>query len=996
MIGKIISHYKILDKIGSGGMGDVYLAQDTKLDRKVAVKFLPPHLTSDSDNLARFRREAKTAAALNHPNVCVIYDILDDQDPPCIVMEYVTGKTLRAKIEETSDDIEIDDIISYASQIAEALKAAHDKEIIHRDVKSDNIILSENNRIKVMDFGLAKLRGDQKITKTSSTLGTLSYMAPEQLEGKEIDQRSDIFSFGVVLYEMVTRRLPFTGNYEAAIIYAILNDDPLPVSEYRSDIPVELLHIISRSLEKNPDERYQSLDDMLIDLRRLKRDTSKITGSVPVQNVQAPSSGRTSWRNKKNLIIVFAAFIVIAVTLALIYLTPEKDDKIDTLAILPFINTSGDKETEYLSDGIPESIISNMQKIPDLRVASFSSVLYRYKDKVYDPVVVGDEMNVESVAMGRLTLQGDNVSINIEIIDTRDNSIILAKQYIEKLANLFEIQTKIAGDITDNLRLELTGQQRKEISAKPQVDPQAYQNYLKGRHFWYKRNPEDFKKAVAYFKAAIETDPNYALAYSGLADTYRLQTQYSGLPQYRTLPAARHAAEKAMALDSLSAESLTSLGGVLSEEGKYTRAEKLLKRAIQINPNYILAYHWLGICYNNSGKLGERVKIYERALELDPMSPIISGNLATAYAFHGQVDRSIELHKKNIKLFPDHPTPYQSYALTLGFMEDHENAIKMAREAVKRDSLSFWTNIGLAWALRNGGKYEESLAWCRKMKQMNPEFAPAAHIMMGMVYSITGDNDKSVLNYLEAQRLDPLAAIPYLFLGNYYITSCDYERAIEQFEKRISLYPEYSDNYYEIGLILAAIGEYQDAIEQYTIAADLDPVYNDQLGFVYYHAGEYDKAEEKLLLAIKNNPEITYPREYLALNYYAQKKIEQGIEQFQTYLNILEFPERDSFYKEAFVSGDFSEANLNKYYRLIIEKIEKDNIPVFEPSQKAVYYALAGMPGESVTYLNKAFDKKDESLCYMITTPVFDEYHVRPEFKEIIKRLKLDKYRKFD
>ena len=239
------------------------------------------------------------------------------------------------------------------------------------------------------------------------------------------------------------------------------------------------------------------------------------------------------------------------------------DDKIDTLAILPFINASGEKETEYLSDGIPESIISNMQKIPNLRVASFSSVLYRYKDKVNDPVVVGSEMNVESVAMGRLTLQGDNVSINIEIIDTRDNSIILAKQYIEKLANLFEIQTKIAGDITDHLRLELTGQERKVIAPKQQVNAEAYQNYLKGRHFWYKRNPEDFKKAIAYFKAAIDLDPTYALAYSGLADTYTLQGQYSGTPMYRIIPPARKAAEKAMA-------NLNLMGNLVSQDDFYS------------------------------------------------------------------------------------------------------------------------------------------------------------------------------------------------------------------------------------------------------------------------------------------------------------------------------------------------------------------------------------------------------------------------------------------
>ena len=321
MIGKTISHYSIIEKIGEGGMGEVFLAEDLKLKRQVALKFLPNRFTDQTDK-DRFLQEAQAVAALNHTNVSVIHEIADELDPPFIVMEYIEGKTLREVIyissEKGKKELSTERVIKYAIQIAEALRAAHDKHIVHRDIKSENVMVTNTDQIKVMDFGLAKLRGNVKLTKTSSTLGTLAYMAPEQIEGKKIDARSDIFSFGVVLYEMLTNHMPFRGDYEAAVIYSIVNDDFQPVQEYRTDVPSELLHIVNRSLEKDPDDRYQSMDDMLIDLRRLKRDTSKITETFPAKRVGSEKPVEKLSQNKKNLLIGVGVLVVLSIIICCI------------------------------------------------------------------------------------------------------------------------------------------------------------------------------------------------------------------------------------------------------------------------------------------------------------------------------------------------------------------------------------------------------------------------------------------------------------------------------------------------------------------------------------------------------------------------------------------------------------------------------------------------------------------------------------------------------
>jgi len=993
MIDTTISHYKIVSKLGEGGMGEVYLAEDLKLKRQVALKFLPIKL-KDHTEKERFLQEAQAAAAINHPNVCVIYEIDDGQDSPFIAMEYIKGKTLRLAVNE--QQFTIDECINYATQIAKGLNIAHQKGIVHRDVKSENIMVTEDNQMKVMDFGLAKLKGSVKLTKTSSTIGTLAYMAPEQIEGQPVDSRSDIFSYGVVLYELLSGHMPFKGDYDAAVIYSIMNDEPYPIQNHRPDIPLELVHIINRSLEKNPDDRYQSMDDVLIDLRRLKRDTSKITEPIVVSKPTSESILKRPNIKKYKVILGIAILIIIAIFISLIAIPTSKDEAINSLAILPFVNIGGDEVTEYLSDGIPESIVSSLQKIPDLRVASFSSMLYRYKGKEYDPVVVGEEMDVESVAMGRLTLQGENISISIEIVDTRDNSVILAKQYIEKLANLFDIQTTIAQDITDKLSLELTGREQHTLASLPEIDPEAYQNYLKGRHFWYKRNPEDFKKAIGYFLKAIEIDPNYALAYCGLADTYTLQNQYGGIPNYRIVPPARKAAKKALELDSLSAEAQTSMGGVLTSEGKYSLAKKRLEKAIDLNPDYILAYHWLGINLQSMGEFGEEVGVYEKALQLDPMSPIIASNLASSYAFNGQVKKSMEQFKKNIALFPDHPTTYSLYGIVLSRLNRHDEAIAMLKKAVAKDSLSFSTHAGLAWIYQEASRYQESIDQCRKMMHINPDFIRAAHVLMGRCYRKAGEFDKAVEHYQKAIEFDPLADEAHRFLGRFYRILGEYEKSIDRYKKIVELYPDNPDNFNNYGLALVIVGRYQEAITQLIKATELDPINRDFLGLAYYLAGDFAQATKTLEKAVQLDAKSGYARFFLSLVYFSNQDFEGCAKQFKTYLEILKFPEREEYYAQSFATGEFSKATTQSYLKLVAERILRDNIPGFDSTLRAVIFALCNERDKTMELLHEAHKKQEFELTLWIISSAFNTFHPYQEYRSLIKKLKLDTYHAFN
>ncbi len=560
MTGQTISHYKILEKLGEGGMGVVYKAQDTRLDRVVALKFLPSHVSFNEETKARFLQEAKAAAALNHANICTIYGVDESDGTMFIAMEYIEGGTLRERIPFTK----IDDALNVAVQIGDALQEAHSKGIVHRDIKADNIMLTSKSQAKVMDFGLAKLKGSLKLTRTSSTVGTLGYMAPEQIQGGEVDHRSDIFSFGVLLFEMLTGKLPFRGEHEAAMVYSIVHEDPESLTKYLPDAPPGLTHILGRALEKDPEDRYQSIADMVSEIRRGQKKSSRV--ARPSQ-ANEPSSrlspadekpAATPRRTAKKTILVVAFVGLITLLVVLGYLFTGHQQAITSLAVLPFENVGASADEEYLSDGVTESIINNLSKISTLRVVPRSTV-FRFKGKEMDVQDIGTKLNVGAVLSGRITHRGEVLDVQADLIDIKRESQLWGNHYQASAVDLLSLQQQITNDVSSKLGIGLSTETREKLTRPSTENTQAYQLYLQGRYYWNKRTAAAIERAINYFNQAIAIDSTYALAYVGLSDCYIIQSQYAGIPTSITIPLTQKFARRALELDNSLAEARTTL-----------------------------------------------------------------------------------------------------------------------------------------------------------------------------------------------------------------------------------------------------------------------------------------------------------------------------------------------------------------------------------------------------------------------------------------------------
>ena len=788
--GTKLGRYEIRSTLGQGGMGEVYLAQDSKLDRKVALKILPAEIQTSEERMRRFVQEAKSASALNHPNIITIHEIDETDSLHFIAMEFIDGETLRDRMRKAS--MNLGEVLDVGTQAAGALSAAHEASIVHRDIKPENIMLRRDGIVKVLDFGLAKLTErvmpdsvDPEAptraainTNPGIVMGTASYMSPEQARGLQVDARTDIFSLGVAIYEMVAGRLPFEGSNANEIIASILNEKEVPpLARYVPSVPIELQRIVAKALHKHRDERYHTAKDLLLDLKALRQEIdfeAKLERSVPptvllpagkttIEVSQAQTTSTAEYlvseiKQHKLAATMLLLLVVVAIASLSLYLRGRNTEvAIGSIVVLPFENQSHDPNTEYLSDGVTESIINSLTQLPNLKVIARSSA-FRYKGKETDPFAAGKELGVSAVLTGRILQRGDNLTISTELLDVRDNKQLWGEQYNRKLADLLSVQRDIAREITSNLRLRLSGGDTTRVTKHYTDDTEAYQLYLRGRFFINRRTEEDTRKAIDYFLQAIAKDPNNALAYSGLADAYTVLVFPLGVVAPKEgMPKAKEAAMKALALDNALGEAHSSLAyETFFYEWNWPVAEQEFKRAIELNPNGADAHHWYSHYLMAHHRIDESLAESKRALELSPIDLVVNLHLAWHYLFARQYDLAGEQTRKVLEMDRNFP---QSH-FWLGFLyvqqKKYPEAIASFQNA---ESLfrgaSTLTEAQLAYAYAVSGNRSEALRRLSDLREgAERKYVSPYHI--AAIYVGLGDKDQAFV-WLEkayAERSD--------------------------------------------------------------------------------------------------------------------------------------------------------------------------------------------------------------------------------------------------
>jgi len=786
--GSTLSHYSIVSKIGAGGMGEVYLAQDTsELGRTVALKILPAEVAKDKDRLRRFTQEARTVSNLNHPNILTVYEFGQTDSACFIATEYVDGVTLRDHLSNRRS--KLIDVLDVAIQIVAALNAAHEAGVTHRDLKPENVMVRKDHIVKVLDFGLAKLSEPPAVaagfteaesseeaatkvlvkTEPGLVMGTVSYMSPEQSLGQGVDQRTDIWSAGVVLYEMIAGSIPFPGKDIHRQIIAIQETAPLPLAQQVEGVPERLEEIVLKCLAKERDERYQTAKDLLIDLRNLRR---KLDVDAEIERTVAPALRSTSagaspntqgaqmnadvtasaaqvsttssaqyivTRIKQHRLAAVLSLVVIVTGITAfttLYLQGRPSNAaIKSIAVMPFVNEGGNADLEYLSDGMTDTLISSLSQLPNLNVKARSSV-FRYKGKEVDAKTVGKELGVQAILNGRFLQRGDQLTLTLELIDASTENILWSEQYNRQQADLVTLQSEIARDVSSKLKTRLSGADEAKVAKKYTANPEAYQLYLKGRFYWNKRTIHSLKQAVEFYRQAIEKDPNYALAYSGLAEAYVLFASYSVASAKDSMPQAKAAALRALELDDSLAEAHTALGSYLNYfEWNRDASEKEFRRAIELNPNYATARQWLG-----SDNLVQRKRFDEalvslrRAGELDPLSSIISMNIG----------------------------------FTLYCARRYDEAMAQINRALALDQNFQAAHASLGWTYHAKGMYREAMAEYRKATELGDDPLIRGFLALSLAKSGQRDEATNLLNQLKlesTQRYVPSYAFAITYIG---------------------------------------------------------------------------------------------------------------------------------------------------------------------------------------------------------------------------------------
>ncbi len=822
--GTELGRYEIRAKLGEGGMGEVYLALDTKLDRKVAVKVLPAEVGADRTRMTRFVQEAKAASALNHPNIITIHEIDQTDSGHFIATEFIDGETLRERMRNAP--MKVTEALDIATQIAGALAAAHAAAIVHRDIKPENVMLRRDGIVKVLDFGLAKLTErlpaesvDTQAptraavyTEPGVVMGTALYMSPEQARGLHVDARTDIFSLGVLIYEMIAGQLPFKGSNKNEVLASLLSDkEPIPLTRYVREVPPELERIVEKSLHKDRDQRYQTIKDMLLDLTTLKRRlefAAEVERSHPAEitvgsaTLDATASGKarqtmptTKWQARHlGLVIAVAILLVMAVGVSYVVYFWKRPAVIESIAVLPFVNESGNADAEYLSDGMTETLINSLSQLPGLNVKARSSV-FRYKGKDVSPHTVGRELGVQAVLNGRVVQHGDDLTLYLSLVNATTENQLWGKQYDQKLSNLVTLQTEIARDVSENLKAKLTRADEQKVTKSYTANPEAYRLYLQGRYFWNKRTEKDLRKSIEYFNQAVALDPNYALAYTGIADGYSnlsLGFNFAPMRPELGLPQAKEAALRALAIDDTLPEAHVSLGVVKERwDWDFAAAEREYKRAIELNPDYATAHHRYSVFLGAMGRFDEAIAEIERARHLDPLSLVIAVDSARPYTLSGRYDRAVEVLRKVLDMDPNFQRAHHLLAVNYSYMGRYEEAVAEVQKAYElvggqfREDGTKRINDTLAIIYARAGRKSDALKIVAEMDEPEQQRRYLYTYTRAAVYAELGDKEQA-FKWLERASAERSTAMAELKVVHVFDKIRDDPR-FQELERRVGL-----------------------------------------------------------------------------------------------------------------------------------------------------------------------------------------------------------------